>query len=109
MPKPLYLVLYSPLPMLPLFFKMSKRTNISCSNWPIQDSQGKVQTGQAIVFGLGSMFNHHGTAQNVGWDRDIANLVIVYKALRDIEIGEELCEPDHPRALCLCTCAIVTP
>jgi len=37
------------------------------------------------------MFNHHSTEQNVGWERDVARLIVVYKTLRDIEEGEELC------------------
>jgi SET domain-containing protein len=38
------------------------------------------------------MFNHHSTEQNVGWERDVEKLMIVYKTLRDIMEGEELCE-----------------
>jgi hypothetical protein len=38
------------------------------------------------------MFNHSSRDQNVGWERDILRGVVVYKALRDIEIGEELCQ-----------------
>lgn len=30
---------------------------------------------------------HH----NVGWDRDLKNLLVTYTALRDINAGEELC------------------
>lgn len=45
---------------------------------------------QAIVFGLGSMFNHSAIRQNIGWKRDLEAGVIVYSALRDIEQGEEL-------------------
>jgi len=45
---------------------------------------------QAVVFGLGSMFNHT-RVQNVGWIRDLHLRVIVYKALRRINPGEELC------------------
>lgn len=45
---------------------------------------------QAIVFGLGSMFNHSAIGQNIGWKRDLEAGVIVYSALRDIEQGEEL-------------------
>lgn len=39
------------------------------------------------------MFNHsrHGHGQNVGWRRDIEREVIFYVALRDIDVGEELC------------------
>lgn len=37
------------------------------------------------------MFNHSTQNQNVGWERDIKNQLITYKALRDIEEGEELC------------------
>jgi SET domain-containing protein len=37
------------------------------------------------------MFNHSSAHQNVGWERDIANKVIVYKTLREVQVGEELC------------------
>lgn len=46
---------------------------------------------QAIVLGLGSMFNHSHINQNVGWERDLANFLITYTTLRDIKEGEELC------------------
>lgn len=46
--------------------------------------------GQAIVLGLGSMFNHSVLRQNVGWRRDLDGQVVVYTALRDIDEGEEL-------------------
>jgi SET domain-containing protein len=49
-----------------------------------------VQT-QALILGLGSMFNHSTLNQNVGWERDIKNLLITYTTLRDIKQGEELC------------------
>lgn len=37
------------------------------------------------------MFNHSRHAQNVGWERDVERLNIVYRALRDVKAGEELC------------------
>lgn len=37
------------------------------------------------------MFNHSTEHQNVGWKRDLERQVIVYRALRDIAEGEELC------------------
>lgn len=45
---------------------------------------------QAIVLGLGSMFNHSAIRQNIGWLRNLEARVIVYSTLRDIEQGEEL-------------------
>jgi uncharacterized protein len=48
-------------------------------------------TTQAIIFGLGSMFNHSNLHQNVGWERDLKNLLITYTTLREIKAGEELC------------------
>jgi len=48
-------------------------------------------TTQAIILGLGSMFNHSKFHQNVGWERDLKNLLITYSTLRDIKKGEELC------------------
>lgn len=38
------------------------------------------------------MFNHSSRDQNVGWERDIRRGVVVYKTLRDIQVGEELCQ-----------------
>jgi hypothetical protein len=46
---------------------------------------------QALILGLGSMFNHSHLHQNVGWTRDVDKLVIVYRTLRDVPAGEELC------------------
>lgn len=46
---------------------------------------------QAVILGLGSMFNHSALNQNVGWKRDVKNLLMTYTALRDIKEGEELC------------------
>lgn len=60
-------------------------------NWPISDPEGKPGKTQAVVFGLGSMFNHSRQDQNVGWKRDLQNQLVVYRALRDIKEGEELC------------------
>ena len=37
------------------------------------------------------MFNHSTQNQNVGWTRDLANELVIYRALRDIPEGEELC------------------
>lgn len=37
------------------------------------------------------MFNHSTLYQNVGWTRDLEREVIVYRTLRDVEAGEELC------------------
>ncbi|KAF2801110.1 SET domain-containing protein [Melanomma pulvis-pyrius CBS 109.77] len=60
-------------------------------NWPIVDQHGKKKVTQAIILGLGSMFNHSTQEQNVGWERDLKGLVVTYRALRDIPAGEELC------------------
>lgn len=62
------------------------------SNWPIQDiGSGKQSTTQAVVLGLGSMFNHSAQEQNIGWERDVMRGCVRYYALRDIAAGEELC------------------
>lgn len=37
------------------------------------------------------MLNHSTVHQNVGWERDLNNLLITYTTLRDIKAGEELC------------------
>ncbi|KAL2355623.1 hypothetical protein BJ546DRAFT_638463 [Cryomyces antarcticus] len=60
-------------------------------NWPYRDRDGRTKHRQAVVFGLGSMFNHSTADQNVGWERDVEHELITYKALRDIRAGEELC------------------
>ncbi|KAF9630535.1 hypothetical protein BFW01_g1097 [Lasiodiplodia theobromae] len=59
-------------------------------NWPTTTAEGKKQMTQAVIFGLGSMFNH-ARDQNVGWERDLEHSVVVYQTLRDIKAGEELC------------------
>lgn len=61
------------------------------SNWPIVDQDGNKKVAQAVVFGLGSMFNHSTADQNVVWERDAQRLIVTYRALRDIAVGEELC------------------
>jgi len=63
-------------------------TNGSNNNNTNTNSHGRTQ---AVVFGLGSMFNHSSQRQNVGWMRDLEREVVVYRALRDIGEGEELC------------------
>lgn len=61
-------------------------------NWPTLDTEtGKHIKTQAVIFGLGSMFNHSKQNQNVGWRRDLENQVVIYHSLRDIAEGEELC------------------
>ncbi|KAH8730166.1 hypothetical protein GQ44DRAFT_482154 [Phaeosphaeriaceae sp. PMI808] len=60
-------------------------------NWPIIDSKGNRQLAQAVIFGLGSMFNHSIHEQNVVWERDSDQQVITYRASRNIMAGEELC------------------
>ncbi|KXT17492.1 hypothetical protein AC579_3210 [Pseudocercospora musae] len=60
-------------------------------NWPTISLEGIPRKSQAVVFGLGSMFNHSTQNQNVGWKRDLDREVIVYHALKDIAQGEELC------------------
>ncbi|KAI1510490.1 SET domain containing protein [Pyrenophora tritici-repentis] len=69
----------------------SHKERYTKSNWPIKDMNGNNQTAQAVIFGLGSMFNHSTQEQNVGWMRDLGRQIITYRALRDIRRGEELC------------------
>ncbi|KAK6431839.1 hypothetical protein LTR95_011996 [Oleoguttula sp. CCFEE 5521] len=72
-------------------------------NWPLQVSPPTTtspdavmsrvagsQVTQAIIFGLGSLFNHSSNP-NVVWTRDLERECVVYKTLRDIAEGEELC------------------
>lgn len=61
------------------------------SNWPTVDADGVRKVAQAVILGLGSMFNHSTRDQNVVWERDSDRLIMTYRALRDIEAGEELC------------------
>lgn len=62
-----------------------------CSKWPTETAEGKKITTQAVIFGLGSMFNHR-RDQNVIWERDTERLLVTYRTARDIKKGEELCE-----------------
>jgi hypothetical protein len=63
-------------------------------NWPVPAPppapEGSTVLRQAVVLGLGSMFNHSARKQNVGWKRNLEAEVVVYTALRDIAEGEEL-------------------
>ncbi|MCJ1404051.1 hypothetical protein MMC11_007275 [Xylographa trunciseda] len=53
---------------------------------------GKERKTEAVVLGIGSLFNHDGSrGQNVGWKRNLESQSIIYTALRDIKAGEELC------------------
>ena len=66
------------------------------SNWPYTPPSSEVHTKaptktQAIILGLGSMFNHSNINQNVVWIRDLEKSTVTYKTLRDIKQGEELC------------------
>jgi uncharacterized protein len=45
----------------------------------------------------GACSTHSTLHQNVGWERDIKNLLITYTTLRDIKEGEELCISYGPR------------
>jgi len=59
------------------------------SNWPYtppnttesNDAKAPPIQTQALILGLGSMFNHSSLYQNVGWERDIKNLLITYTTL----------------------------
>ncbi|KAF1987995.1 hypothetical protein K402DRAFT_392276 [Aulographum hederae CBS 113979] len=46
---------------------------------------------QAVILGLGSLFNHSRNHQNVTWTRDLANQTVIYRTCRDVQAGEELC------------------
>ena len=74
------------------YLVMVTRELTTSSNWPIKNPEtGVVSQTQAVALGLGSLFNHSSLQQNVGWSRDLSGQCIVYKALRDIRAGEELC------------------
>lgn len=77
---------------LPFSHVYASFTNLQYSNWPVTDGNGNTQVAQAVILGLGSMFNHSSQEQNIVWERDPERLMITYKALRDIPIGEELCK-----------------
>lgn len=76
--------------MFPPIHKSCAKMNDS--NWPIVDSDGNKKVAQAVILGLGSMFNHSTQDQNVIWERDPDRLIITYRALYDIPVGEELCK-----------------
>ena len=62
------------------------------SNWPYRETEdGKGVPTQAVVLGLGSMFNHSTRDQNVVWKRDLKAQTVTYRALQNIKAGEELC------------------
>ncbi|KAI5813408.1 hypothetical protein BZA77DRAFT_321454 [Pyronema omphalodes] len=73
-------------------------TSLNSPTFPTDDSTAisssktlpKTTLTQAIVLGLGSMFNHSVIKQNVGWKRNLEAQTITYTALRDIREGEEL-------------------
>ena len=74
------------------YLEMVPQELTTSSNWPIKNHEtGVVSQTQAVALGLGSLFNHSLLHQNVGWSRDVTGQCIVYKALRDIRAGEELC------------------
>jgi len=58
-------------------------------SWP--DPSDPKRRTQAIVLGLGSLFNHSERDQNVGWTRSIEHQTLTYIALRDIDPDQELC------------------
>ena len=78
-----------------------KRTDEHLSNWPYTSTKledveplempDKKRITQAVVLGLGSMFNHSTLHQNTGWERNLENQTVVYTTLRDVKAGEELC------------------
>lgn len=37
------------------------------------------------------MFNHSTDHQNVGWTRDLEREAVVYRTIRNVRVGEELC------------------
>ncbi|PVI07771.1 protein methyltransferase [Periconia macrospinosa] len=60
-------------------------------NWPTTSENREIKVAQAVILGLGSMFNHSTQQQNVVWERDTDRLIITYRSIRDIHAGEELC------------------
>lgn len=78
--------------MYPHYLVIVARKLTTSSNWPIKNTEtGIVSQTQAVALGLGSLFNHSLLHQNIGWSRDVVGQCIVYRALRDIRAGEELC------------------
>lgn len=58
---------------------------------PAVDDSKVQRNTQAVVFGLGSLFNHSTRRQNVGWMRDVVKQVVVYRTLQDVKEEDELC------------------
>ena len=74
------------------YLEIETRELTTSSNWPFKNPEtGVVSQTQAVALGLGSLFNHSLLHQNVGWSRDVTGQCIIYRALRDIGAGEELC------------------
>ncbi|KAL5346145.1 hypothetical protein ACLOAV_009178 [Pseudogymnoascus australis] len=68
-------------------------TSQGVHNWPLPAAEGSKAPGktQAVVFGIGSLFNHSQRRQNVGWMRDVSKGVVIYRTLQDVRKGDELC------------------
>ncbi len=50
---------------------------------------------QLLSFGYGSIYNHSNNP-NITYERSLSDKLIIFKAKRDIEIGEELCHNYGP-------------
>lgn len=68
-------------------------------NWPIVGPDGTKQTSQAVIFGLGSLFNHS-RDQNVIWERDLDRHIVTYRTSRAIRKDEELCKSIYKQYNC---------
>ncbi|KAK6417374.1 hypothetical protein LTR95_017344 [Oleoguttula sp. CCFEE 5521] len=97
----------SPVLVLPLF-EVTRHTsktllNHYTYNWPLPSSPpqessadavsscvAKTQVTQAIILGLGSLFNHS-SDPNVVWTRDLERECVTYRTLKDIAAEAELC------------------
>jgi len=52
---------------------------------------------ECLPCGFGMLYNHSATP-NIEWDTDLERQAIVFTALRDIKVGEELCHNYWPEA-----------
>jgi SET domain-containing protein len=83
------------LPLTPKEFTSVSETILGyyVYTWPGPRQSPKVDpsrySGSAVVFGYGSMYNHS-FDPNAAWSINVKNRTMTFKALRDIQEGEEI-------------------
>jgi SET domain-containing protein len=83
------------LPLTPKEFEAVSKTTLGyyVYTWPGPRQSPKVDpskySGSAVVFGYGSMYNHS-FDPNADWSINVKNRTMTFRALRDIQDGEEI-------------------